>query len=50
MKNKMQVYVKYLDSKNKFTPATKDFETFEAAWQWVLKTFDRPSKDYIHYY
>lgn len=46
----MEVYVKYLDAKNKFTETTKDFKTFADAWEWVKETFDKPSQDFIHYY
>lgn len=45
-----KVYVKYLDSKNKYQEAKKDFKSYKEAWEWILKTFDHPSKDYIYYY
>ena len=46
----MKCYVKFLDCKNNFKETSKDFETPELAWEWILKTFDKTSKDYIHYY
>lgn len=45
-----EVYVKFLDSKNKFKETTKSFKTFDEAWDWIVETFDNPSKDFIHYY
>ena len=45
-----RVYVKYLDSKNNFREAKKDFKSYDEAWEWIQKTFDKPSKDFIHYY
>ena len=45
-----ECYVKYLDCKNNFMETTKDFNTYEDAWQWILKTFDSPNKDFIYYY
>ena len=50
MNIEFEVYVKYMDCKNNFREAKKDFETFEKAWNWVKETFDKPSKDFIHYY
>lgn len=49
-KSKYEVYVKYLDCKNNFRETTKDFKSFEEAWDWIKKTFDKPSKDFIHYH
>ena len=46
----MECYVKYLDSKNNFREAKKDFKNYNSAWQWILKTFDNPNRDSIHYY
>lgn len=46
----MEVYVEYLDSKNGFKESKKDFKTFQEAWNWIQKTFDKPSKDFIYYY
>ena len=36
----MECYVRFLDSKNNFKETTKDFETYEKAWEWIKKTFD----------
>ena len=44
------VYVKYMDCKNGFRETTKDFDTYELAWEWIKDTFDTPSKDFIYYY
>ena len=46
----MECYVNYLDASNKFKETTKDFKTFDEAWEWVKETFDNPSKDFINYY
>jgi hypothetical protein len=47
---RMDVFVDFLDCKNKYIQTRKDFETYEKAWEWVCKTFDNPSKDFINYY
>lgn len=46
----MKCYVKYLNCENNFQEAKMDFDNFELAWTWILKTCDNPSKDLIHYY
>jgi hypothetical protein len=46
----MEVYVDYLDSKNGYRPARKDFETWDLAWAWIKETFDKPSVDFIKFY
>lgn len=46
----MKCYVKYLDSKNNFREAKKDFKTYQEAWEWIIETFDKPDKDFINYY
>lgn len=46
----MKVYVKYLDCKNGFKESKKDFKTYNEAWNWIVETFDNPSKDFIYYY
>ena len=46
----MKCYVKYLNKENGFKETKKYFKTYEDAWNWILKTFDVPSKDYIYYY
>jgi len=46
----MKCYIDYLDHKNKYLPARKDFETYELAWAWMVETFDTPNKDFINYY
>ena len=43
-------YVKFMDCKNSFKETKKDFETFDLAWEFIKKTFDKPSKDFIYYY
>lgn len=50
LKEEFEVYVRFLDSKNNFRESTKNFKTYDEAWQWILETFDKPSKDFIHYY
>ena len=49
-KKEPEVYVNFLDSKNKYRVSKKDFATFEEALHWIYKTFDNPSKDFIKYY
>ena len=49
-KKEPEIYVNFLDSKNNYLPTKKDFATFEEALQWIYKTFDKPSKDFIKYY
>jgi len=44
------VYVDFLDYKNDYKKTRKNFETYEKAWKWVVKTFDSPNKDFIQYY
>ncbi len=46
----MKCYVEYRDSKNGFKESKKDFDTFDQAWAWIVKTFDNPSMDFINYY
>ena len=46
----MECYVMFNDCKNKYKETKKDFETYQDAWQWILKTFDNPNKDFIYYY
>lgn len=46
----MECYVTYFDSENGFKKSTKDFKTYADAWEWITKTFDKPSRDFIYYY
>ena len=45
-----ECYVKFMDAKNGFKESTKDFYSYAEAWEWMLKTFDRPDRDFIHFY
>ena len=42
-------YVLYLDASNNFAQTKKYFSSYDEAWQWVLKNFERPSQDFIHF-
>lgn len=46
----MKCYITFLDCKNNFKESTKDFENYEAAWKWMVETFDKPNVDFIMYY
>ena len=46
----MECYIEYLDPKNKFQKTTKDFETYEKAYQWMIENFEKPNVDMIRYY
>ena len=45
----MECYVDYHDCKNNYKPSKKFFKTWDDAWEWIVKTFDTPSKDFIKY-
>ena len=47
---KPMCYINYLDKDNKFKPTKKDFQSYEAAYKWMQKTFDTPNRDFINYY
>jgi hypothetical protein len=43
----MEFYVDYLDSKNKFRPKRKYFNSYEDARDWCIETMDKFDPDYI---
>ena len=46
----MECYIEYLDAKNKFQKTTKDFESYEAAYKWMVENFEKVDIDFIKYY
>lgn len=43
----MKYYIEYMDSKNNFRPARKEFKTYEQAMQFMVDTFDTVNSDLI---
>ena len=46
----MICFINYLDSKNNFKETKKDFKSFEAANNWMLKNFEKINIDLIKFY
>ena len=46
----MKCYIDYLDCKDNFREARKDFKDYETALKWLISDFDKFSTDMINYY
>lgn len=46
----MEFYIDYLDCKNKFKETRKEFKSYENAYSWMLKNFEKPNIDFIKCY
>ncbi len=46
----MECYIEYLDCKNKFRKTKKDFTSYYAAYNWMVKNIEKPNVDFIKYY
>jgi len=45
----MECCIKYLDCKNNFREAKKEFKTYEEAKKWLFENFEKPCIDMINY-
>ncbi|NQX81270.1 MAG: hypothetical protein HRT66_04660 [Flavobacteriaceae bacterium] len=43
-------YIDYLDSRNNYIKSRKSFESYQDAFDWMVRTFDTIDKDFIYYY
>jgi len=50
LKDKPECYIEYLDSKNNFRKAKKDFSSYEEAKKWMVDNIEKMDIDMIKYY